>query len=55
MRKQNSKICTVVQSFGQALLVPVAILPAAGLLYGIGMALKSEQLIAPRSAFFFMG
>lgn len=33
------------QKFGQSLLVPIAILPAVGLLYGLGMAMTSQSLL----------
>jgi len=48
-RNDNDQVFSSMQKFGQALLVPVAVLPATGLLYGIGMALKSSTLtsVAP--------
>ena len=39
--KQSGRIFGFFQKFGQALLVPIAILPAAGILYGLGNALVS--------------
>ncbi len=48
-QKKQSKIFTFLQRFGQTLLVPVAILPAVGLLYGLGMSMTSSTLteVAP--------
>ena len=48
-KEGKERAFTFFQKFGQTLLVPVAILPAVGLLYGIGMAMTSETLtgIAP--------
>lgn len=48
-KKRSGNAFTFFQKFGQTLLVPVAILPAVGLLYGIGMAMTSTTLtgIAP--------
>ena len=40
----NNKLFSKLQQFGQALLVPVALLPAGGLLYGLGMAMASSNL-----------
>jgi len=42
----NSAAFGFMQKFGQALLVPVALLPAGGLLYGFGIALKSDNMLA---------
>lgn len=49
IKKSSGKTFAFFQKFGQTLLVPVAILPAVGLLYGIGMAMTSPTLtgIAP--------
>jgi len=45
---QNRKLPDVfgqLQKFGQALLVPVALLPAGGLLYGFGVAFSSSSML----------
>ena len=46
----NSSVFGFFQKFGQALLVPIAILPAAGLLYGIGYALATYTSFWPAFA-----
>lgn len=46
----NSNVFGFFQKFGQALLVPIAILPAAGLLYGIGYALVTYTSFWPTFA-----
>lgn len=44
--KKDASVFARVQQFGQALLVPVALLPAGGLLYGLGIAMTSDNLLA---------
>ncbi len=48
-KSKKGVVFTFLQRLGQSMLVPVAILPAVGLLYGLGMALTSSSLtgIAP--------
>ena len=43
--KTKENVFYFFQRFGQSLLVPIAILPAVGLLYGLGMALTSTSLV----------
>lgn len=46
LKNSSGSLFTFFQKFGQSLLVPVAILPAVGMLYGIGMAMTSTTLVA---------
>lgn len=44
--KKNGNMFGFLQKFGQSLLVPVALLPITGLMYGFGIALSSENMLS---------